>query len=68
MPTLQYFRQTCGDYKYASLLHTISDVDFDSEARGQALDCQRDFDGVGIIYSEDQREYRRTENQGMQHQ
>ncbi len=57
MPTLQYFRQTRGDYKYASLLHTISDVDFDFEALGQALDCQRDFYGVGIIYSEDQREY-----------
>ncbi|QLK59734.1 hypothetical protein GE278_02555 [Enterobacteriaceae bacterium Kacie_13] len=57
MPTLQYFRQTRGDYKYASLLHTISDVDFDFEALGQALDCQRDFYGVGIIYSEDQKEY-----------
>lgn len=57
MQTLQYLRKTHGDYKYASLLHTISDVDFDFEALGQALDCQRDFYGVGILYSEDQREY-----------
>lgn len=57
MQTLQYLRKTRGDYKYASLLHTISDVDFDFEALGQALDCQRDFYGVGILYSEDQREY-----------
>lgn len=57
MQTLQYLTKTRGDFKYARLLHTISDVDFDFEALGQALDCQRDFYGVGILYSEEQREF-----------
>ncbi|AVF36952.1 hypothetical protein BV494_19405 [Rahnella sikkimica] len=46
-----------GDFKIASLLHTISDVDFNFDALANALDCTKDLYGVGIIYSEDQRQY-----------
>lgn len=46
-----------GDFKIASLLHTITDVDFDFDALANALDCTRDLYGVGIIYSEEQRKY-----------
>lgn len=57
MSVLSRTDEHLGDFRIASILHNISFVDFDFDALANALDCTKDLYGVGIIYSEDERQY-----------